>query len=93
MCDEHAIIKVSGMAYQLPLLGYRQLLNFLASSFPDCCEYLIIGAGSIAFACLVSELFLCRKRNDIKKLERFTLCRHPSNYILGWHLLLFIICI
>ena len=66
MCDEHAIIKVSGMAYQLPLLGYRQLLNFLASSFPDWGGYLIIGAGFIAVACLVKELFFYKGKYSLK---------------------------
>jgi len=35
MCDEHAIVKVPGTAYQPPLFWYNQLLNFLVSSFPD----------------------------------------------------------
>ena len=33
--NPHAAIKVPGMSYQPPMLGYRQLLNFLAGSFPD----------------------------------------------------------
>jgi copper chaperone NosL len=32
--DENAAIKVPGMAYQPPLIGYKQLLNFAAYSFP-----------------------------------------------------------
>ena len=32
---EHAIIKVPGMAYQPPLIGSKQLLNFTATSWPD----------------------------------------------------------
>jgi hypothetical protein len=33
--DPTAAIKVPGMAYQPPLLGYKELLNFLAYSGPD----------------------------------------------------------
>jgi len=33
--DPHAAIKVPGMAYQPPLLGTKQLLNFTAHSWPD----------------------------------------------------------
>src|SRR5688572_28820185 len=33
--DEHAAIQVPGMAYQPPLIGSKQLLNFEASSWPD----------------------------------------------------------
>ncbi|MBI5266836.1 MAG: nitrous oxide reductase accessory protein NosL [candidate division Zixibacteria bacterium] len=33
--QEHAIIKVPGMSYQPPLIGYKKLLNFTASSWPD----------------------------------------------------------
>ena len=33
--DPHAAIKIPGMSYQPPLLGWKELLNFLAGSFPD----------------------------------------------------------
>jgi copper chaperone NosL len=33
--DPRAAIKVEGMTYQPPLIGYKQLLNFLAGSLPD----------------------------------------------------------
>ena len=33
--DPNAAIKVPGMAYQPPLIGYKQLLNFAAYSIPD----------------------------------------------------------
>ena len=33
--DPHAIIQVPGMAYQPPLIGSKQLLNFTAYSWPD----------------------------------------------------------
>jgi copper chaperone NosL len=43
--DPHAAIKVPGMSYQPPMLGYKQLLNFLAGSFPDAGGYLVIIAA------------------------------------------------
>ena len=45
--DPNAAIVVPGMAYQPPLIGYKQLLNFGAYSIPDIGGYLFIGAGVI----------------------------------------------
>ncbi|MBK6346710.1 MAG: hypothetical protein IPN08_12900 [Bacteroidales bacterium] len=43
--DPHAAIIVPGMSYQPPMFGYKQLLNFLAGSFPDSGGYLVIVAS------------------------------------------------
>ncbi|MCU7694538.1 hypothetical protein ACFSPU_07735 [Haoranjiania flava] len=56
--DPHAAIQVPGMAYQPPLIGYKQLLNFNAFSFPHIGGWLIVAAGLILILCL----FLLRKR-------------------------------
>lgn len=45
--DPHAAIVVPGMAYQPPLLGYKQLLNFGAYSIPDIGGWMLAGAGLI----------------------------------------------
>ncbi len=46
-----AAIIVPGMAYQPPLIGFKQLLNFGAYSFPDVGGWIFIGAGLLlAFA-------------------------------------------
>ncbi len=45
--DPNAAIVVPGMAYQPPLIGYKQLLNFGAYSIPDIGGYFFIGAGVI----------------------------------------------
>lgn len=50
--DPNAAIKVPGMAYQPPLLGYKELLNFLAFSIPDLGGWIFIGCG-IALATVV----------------------------------------
>jgi len=44
-----AIIKVPGMAYQPPLLGTKQMLNFTATSWPAVGGY-VAGAAFLAFA-------------------------------------------
>lgn len=43
--DPNAAIIVPGMAYQPPLIGFKQLLNFGAYSIPDMGGWLFIGAG------------------------------------------------
>lgn len=43
--DPNAAIIVPGMAYQPPLIGFKQLLNFGAYSIPDIGGWLFIGSG------------------------------------------------
>jgi copper chaperone NosL len=50
-----AAIKVPGMAYQPPLIGYKQLLNFGAYSIPDTGGWIFIGAGLLLVLCVVLE--------------------------------------
>lgn len=56
--DPHAAIKVPGMAYQPPLIGYKQLLNFNAFSSPHIGGWLIMGGGLILILCV----FLSKKK-------------------------------
>lgn len=49
--DPNAAIIVPGMAYQPPLIGFKQLLNFGAYSIPDIGGWLFIGAGLL---CLIA---------------------------------------
>lgn len=53
--DPHAAIKIEGMSYQPPLIGYKQLLNFLAGSLPDVGGILVGVGGFIAVAVLFYE--------------------------------------
>lgn len=53
--DPNAAIKVPGMAYQPPLIGFKQLLNFGAFSIPDIGGWLFIGAGVFALVAAVIE--------------------------------------
>lgn len=50
-----AAIKVPGMAYQPPLIGFKQLLNFGAYSFPDIGGWLFIGAGALMLFTVIIE--------------------------------------
>lgn len=43
--DPNAAIVVPGMAYQPPLIGFKQLLNFGAYSFPDVGGYIFLIVG------------------------------------------------
>ncbi len=53
-----AAIVVPGMAYQPPLIGFKQLLNFGAYSIPDIGGWLIVAAGLF----MVAAQFLFRKK-------------------------------
>ncbi|MFJ1474076.1 hypothetical protein ACILE9_07400 [Capnocytophaga cynodegmi] len=55
-----AQIKIPGMSYQPPLLGEKQLLNFLAKSYPDVGTYAMILASIIAF---VAFIIVYRRKN------------------------------
>lgn len=54
--DPAAAIKVPGMAYQPPLIGFKQLLNFGAYSIPDIGGWLFIGVGLILVFIIIFEL-------------------------------------
>jgi copper chaperone NosL len=66
--DPHAAIRVPGMAYQPPLIGYKQLLNFGAYSIPDTGGWLFISAGVlliVAFVLLLQPKWLPFQKNKI----------------------------
>lgn len=51
--DPDAPIKVEGMSYQPPLIGYKELLNFGAYSIPDVGGWIFILCGVILAYCTV----------------------------------------
>lgn len=59
--DPNAAIKVPGMAYQPPMLGFKQLLNFGAYSIPDTGGWLLILAGALLFVVVFKEFDLIKK--------------------------------
>ena len=53
------------MAYQPPLIGYKQLLNFGAYSIPDVGGWMLVAAGVLLFIIVVKETkFLNNKDHD-----------------------------
>jgi copper chaperone NosL len=53
--DPHAAIIVPGMAYQPPLIGYKQLLNFGAYSVPDIGGWIFVGVGAAILVIVILE--------------------------------------
>jgi copper chaperone NosL len=54
--DPHAAIIVPGMAYQPPLIGFKQLLNFGAYSIPDKGGWLFIASGILMLLSVIYEI-------------------------------------
>jgi copper chaperone NosL len=59
--DPAAAIIVPGMAYQPPLIGFKQLLNFGAYSIPDIGGWIFIGVGVLLLLAVTAEWQLARK--------------------------------
>jgi copper chaperone NosL len=59
--DPNAAIVVPGMAYQPPLIGYKQLLNFGAYSIPDTGGWMLSLAGILLATIVVVEYKIFRK--------------------------------
>ena len=53
--DPNAAIQVPGMAYQPPLIGFKQLLNFGAYSIPDVGGWLFLSAGMLLLVAVLIE--------------------------------------
>jgi copper chaperone NosL len=53
--NPEAAIKVPGMSYQPPIIGSKQLLNFVATSYPGEGGYALITAGILSVLVLVYE--------------------------------------
>lgn len=53
--DPNAAIKVPGMAYQPPLIGFKQLLNFGAYSMPSTGGWLFVVVGGLLLFGLIYE--------------------------------------
>jgi copper chaperone NosL len=60
--DHSAPIQVPGMAYQPPLIGYKQLLNFGAWSVPDTGGWIFVGVGALLVLFGFIELRKTKKR-------------------------------
>lgn len=60
--DPNAAIVVPGMAYQPPVIGTKQLLNFTAFSGPDVGGWIFLVAGLLPVGALVFEFIQSRKK-------------------------------
>ncbi len=59
--DPNAAIIVPGMAYQPPLIGYKQLLNFGAFSIPDMGGWLFVVCGILMLFAVAFESGMMKK--------------------------------
>ncbi len=66
--DPDAAIIVPGMAYQPPLIGFKQLLNFGAYSMPDIGGWIFIAVGTIVLFCTLMVWKSSRKNKQLTKL-------------------------
>ncbi|MGB4399776.1 MAG: nitrous oxide reductase accessory protein NosL [Daejeonella sp.] len=67
--DPNAAIIVPGMAYQPPLIGFKQLLNFGAYSIPDVGGWIFIGVGAVVLFLVIKE-WKAIKTNRLTKQSR-----------------------
>ncbi len=65
--DPTAAIIVPGMAYQPPLIGFKQLLNFGAYSIPDIGGWMLLAGGIIIFVLYLFEAGILSKVYKSKK--------------------------
>ncbi len=61
--SDDAAIKVPGMAYQPPLVGYKQLLNFGAYSVPDIGGWVVVALSVITIGVCFYEFRYNKKRS------------------------------
>lgn len=59
--DPKAAIKVPGMVYQPPLIGTKELLNFIAYSAPDIGGWLFVISGLM----IISAIYLDMKKKQL----------------------------
>ena len=65
--NPEAAIIVPGMAYQPPLIGFKQLLNFGAYSIPDIGGWIFVGAGLILLYTVITEWINFKKKRRLFK--------------------------
>jgi copper chaperone NosL len=65
--DPNAAIIVPGMAYQPPLIGYKQLLNFGAFSIPDIGGWIFVSVGVVLLGCVVAVWRMQKKATHAKR--------------------------
>lgn len=71
--DPNAAIIVPGMAYQPPLIGYKQLLNFGAFSIPAIGGWLFIASGLILLLTVIREWKMDKKSSQKSPVMKLVL--------------------
>ncbi|HRI20926.1 MAG TPA: nitrous oxide reductase accessory protein NosL [Panacibacter sp.] len=88
--NPEAAIVVPGMAYQPPLIGYKQLLNFGAYSIPDIGGWIFIAVGVLLATVTVYQIVLTKK---MKKIKTSVITNKPAAMLSSlFILLLFCAC-
>jgi len=64
--DPNAPIKIPGLSYQPPLIGTKQLLNIVASSFPDVGGYIAGGALLLGIVAIIFDIKLSKFGVEVK---------------------------
>ena len=64
--DPTAAIIVPGMAYQPPLIGFKQLLNFGAYSMPDTGGWLFVTAGVVLLFNVITDRIRNKKQKSVQ---------------------------
>ncbi len=75
--DDTAAIKVPGMSYQPPLIGYKKLLNFGAYSIPDIGGWIFIAVGVLLVFAMIMEL-----RKTVKITKNFEIKTAPVTILM-----------
>jgi copper chaperone NosL len=60
-----AAIKVPGMSYQPPLIGYKELLNFGAYSVPDFGGWVFIAVGVVVIILVAYEFYYLKRNKSL----------------------------
>ncbi|MEO6221355.1 MAG: hypothetical protein ABIO81_13060 [Ginsengibacter sp.] len=68
--NPHAAIQIPGMAYQPPLIGYKQLLNFGAYSIPDAGGFIFIAVGLILLFAAVMQIIRSKKKQATRTINK-----------------------
>ena len=63
--NPEAAIQIPGMAYQPPLIGYKQLLNFGAYSIPDMGGFIFLTVGFILLFVTIIQIINSRRKNAV----------------------------
>lgn len=69
--DPTAAIKVPGMVYQPPLIGYKELLNFLSYSGPDTGGWIIAGSATLLLV-VILRFYIEDKRLNSRQQNNAT---------------------